>query len=44
VAKGAIATLEERTDAEVTLPQQFQEFEPRIYGDTKIVLARMEGG
>jgi len=44
VAAGAVATIEERADVEVALPPQFQELEPRIYGDTKIVLARMAGG
>jgi 16S rRNA (guanine966-N2)-methyltransferase len=44
VAKGAVAAIEERADAEVALPPQFQELETRIYGDTKLVLARLEGG
>ncbi len=44
VADGAIAALEERADAEVALPLQFQELEVRRYGDTKIVLARNAPG
>jgi 16S rRNA (guanine966-N2)-methyltransferase len=39
-AAGAVAVIEDRADAEVPLPQPFQELETRIYGDTKIVLAR----
>jgi 16S rRNA (guanine966-N2)-methyltransferase len=44
VAPGAIVALEERADAEVALPPQFQQLETRTYGDTKIVLARSEAG
>jgi 16S rRNA (guanine966-N2)-methyltransferase len=44
VADGAIAALEERADAEVALPPEFQELEVRRYGDTKIVLARNSPG
>jgi 16S rRNA (guanine966-N2)-methyltransferase len=40
IRDGAIAVLEERADAEVELPQAFQELDARIYGETKIVVMR----
>ncbi|HSA66773.1 MAG TPA: 16S rRNA (guanine(966)-N(2))-methyltransferase RsmD [Methyloceanibacter sp.] len=40
IRDGAIAVLEERADAEVELPEAFQELDARIYGETKIVVMR----
>lgn len=44
LAEGAVAVVEERADVEIALPPQFQELDTRLYGDTKIVLVRMQGG
>ncbi len=41
IRDGAIAVLEERADAEVELPEAFQELDARIYGETKIVVMRV---
>jgi 16S rRNA (guanine966-N2)-methyltransferase len=40
IRDGAIAVLEERADAEVELPEAFQELDARLYGETKIVVMR----
>jgi 16S rRNA (guanine966-N2)-methyltransferase len=40
IGDGAIAVLEERADAEVELPEAFQELDARLYGETKIVVMR----
>jgi 16S rRNA (guanine966-N2)-methyltransferase len=40
IRDGAIAVLEERADAEVELPEAFQELDARNYGETKIVVMR----
>ena len=40
IREGAIAVLEERVDAEVALPADFEEIDTRAYGDTKIIVMR----
>ncbi len=39
---GALAVLEEAADTEVTLPAGFEEIERRAYGETQVVMARVE--
>ncbi len=44
LAPDALVIVEEAADAEVALPDGLAELETRRYGDTKIVIARREGG
>ena len=38
IKDGAIAVLEERADAVIELPKDFEEIDARVYGDTKIIV------
>jgi 16S rRNA (guanine966-N2)-methyltransferase len=40
IRDGAIVILEERVDADIALPDRFEEIDTRIYGDTKIIVMR----
>ena len=40
IRNGAVAVLEERTDAEIALPPGFEEIDTRAYGDTKLIVMR----
>ena len=40
IREGAVAVLEERADAEIVLPPDFEEIDTRVYGDTKLIVMR----
>jgi 16S rRNA (guanine966-N2)-methyltransferase len=42
LAPGAVVVLEERADSAVSLPEGFAELDRRVYGDTVVVIGRLE--
>ena len=41
IVPGGIAVLEERTDAEIELPEGFEALDRRVYGDTQVVFLQV---